>query len=200
MARSIEAAFPNITLWVQECGTVEIGYDSNTDSFLRAIDDGGMVWSGKSHYVNLDEALEDLEKGLGQVLAGITLGAEFSSKRKPTPKPLKPKKEPATRRKTPPEHPLITQVKKLDAIVEALRRKEDVPVTRLTVVKKLCENPKAAGSFAMFLAHKAQQRLRQKKGNERYRVLANRAVKELKSYLQNPTEECTVCLASVEMG
>ncbi len=45
-----DVSFPNITLWVQGCGTVEIGRDSSTDSFIRVLDEGGMVWSGKSRY------------------------------------------------------------------------------------------------------------------------------------------------------
>jgi hypothetical protein len=97
MARSIEAAFPNITLWVQECGIVEIGYDPNTDSFIRAIDEGGMVWSGKSHYENLDDALEELEAGLCQVLVGLGLSGVASSRRKTTSKPRSPKKNPDRR-------------------------------------------------------------------------------------------------------
>ena len=44
---SFEAVFPNITLWVNDCGTVEVGYDPSTDTFIRAIDEGGMVWSGE---------------------------------------------------------------------------------------------------------------------------------------------------------
>ncbi len=58
--------------------------------------------------------------------------------------------------------PLPKQVRKLDEIVEAIRRKERVEITRLTVVKKLCEDPKAAEAFALFLARKAQVRLRKK--------------------------------------
>jgi len=53
-------------------------------------------------------------------------------------------------------------------------------VTRLTVVKKLCENPEAAGALAMFLARKSQARLREKQGNQRYRQLVNRAIREMK--------------------
>jgi hypothetical protein len=40
---TFEGSFPNITLSVNDCGMVEIGYDPNTDSFVRAIDEGGMV-------------------------------------------------------------------------------------------------------------------------------------------------------------
>ena len=46
MKLSFEAVFPNITCWVKGFGTVEIGYDSQTGSFIRAIDKGGMAWRG----------------------------------------------------------------------------------------------------------------------------------------------------------
>ena len=106
-----------------------------------------------------------------------------------TPRATEPKKAPAKRRKGPPEDPMTKQVRKLDAIIQAIRDKERVLVTRLTVVKKLCENPEAASAFALFIARRAQERLRDKKAKERYRQLANRAVKEMKSYLDDPTED-----------
>ena len=89
-----DVSFPNITLWVNGCGTVEIGYDPNTDSFIRAIDEGGMVWSGKSRYQTLDDALQDLEAGLGQILVGKALGAEPSAKRRTTRKRSEPEESP----------------------------------------------------------------------------------------------------------
>ena len=95
---SIEPAFPNITLWVNDCGVVEIGYDPNTESFIRAIDEGGMVWSGKNHYENLDDALKDLDAALGPIVLGMSFGAEPSNRRKTTPK-----KTPAGHRKGSPE-------------------------------------------------------------------------------------------------
>ena len=88
-----------------------------------------------------------------------------------------------------PKDPLARQIQKLDKIIEAIRLNENVEVTRLTVVKKLCENPEAAGAFAMFLARKSQERLREKQGNQRYRQLVNRAIREMKPYLDDPTEE-----------
>ena len=59
MKPSFEAAFPNITRWVKDCGTVEIGYDPHTDSFIRAIQEGGLVWSGESQYKSLDDAFQE---------------------------------------------------------------------------------------------------------------------------------------------
>ena len=184
-----DVSFPNITLWVQGCGTVEIGCDSSTDSFIRALDEGGMVWSGKSRYQTLDDALKDLEARLGQILVERALGAEPSAKRRTTPKPPSPKKAQVKRHKKPPEDPTTKQVRKLDAIIQAIRDNERVLITRLTVVKKLCEDRNAASAFALFLARKAQERLREKKTKDRYRQLANRAVKGMKSYLDDPTED-----------
>ena len=182
MKSSFEAAFPNITRWVKEFGTVEIGYDPQTGSFIRAIDKGGMAWSGESHYKSLDNAFEHLENGIK-----ATTGTRMrSAKRKVISKPSRTTKPPDRRKSHLPKDPLARQIQKLDKIIEAIRRKENVQVTRLTVVKKLCENPEAAGAFAMFLARKSQARLREKQGNQRYRQLVNRAIREMKPYLAIP--------------
>ena len=185
MKSSFEVPFPNITLWVQECGTVEIGYDFNKESFMRVLDEGGLVWSGKSHYENLDDALKDLEAELGQIFVAKVIGTQLAAGRKR----ITPKTPPARRRKSTPKDPLPRQVQKLDAIIEAIRGKEKVQVTRLTVVKKLCEDTNAAGAFALFLARKGQERLRQKKGKASYLRLANLAVTALKTYLDDPIED-----------
>ena len=149
-----------------------------------------MVWSGKSRYQTLDDALQDLEAGLGQILVGKALGAEPSAKRRTTRKAIRTRRKPRRRRrKGPPEDPMTKQVRKLDAIIQAIRDKERVLITRLTVVKKLCEDRNAASAFALFIARRAQERLREKKAKDRYRQLANRAVKEMKSYLDDPTED-----------
>src|SRR5271166_4286216 len=185
MKSSFEAAFPNITRWVKESGTIEIGYDPQTGRFIRAIDEGGVPWSGKSQYETVDQALQDLEKGIKATVSTH----KPSAKSRVSAKPSRTTKTPDQRKRKPPEDLLPRQVRKLDEIVEAIRRKENVQVTRLTVVKKLCENPNAAGAFAMFLARKGQKRLREKKGKERYLQLANRAVREMKSYVDDPTED-----------
>jgi hypothetical protein len=68
MKSSFEKSCPNITMWVKGFGTIEIGYDPNTDSFVRTIDEGEMPWSGKSQYPTIDDALKELEAELGPVL------------------------------------------------------------------------------------------------------------------------------------
>ena len=49
----------------------------------------------------------------------------------------------------------------------------------------------------MFLAQQARGRLREKRGKERYVQLADRAVREMKSYLDHPTEDCKKQLRSL---
>jgi hypothetical protein len=55
---------PNITSWAESCGWIEIGYNDNTRSFMRVLDEGGNVWESKAKYKSLDEALQELEKSL----------------------------------------------------------------------------------------------------------------------------------------
>jgi hypothetical protein len=64
MAQSLDAIYPTIVRWVQEYGWIEIGQDEIRRSFIRALDDGGMVWEGRKSYPTLDAALQDLEVGL----------------------------------------------------------------------------------------------------------------------------------------
>ena len=44
--------------WVKD-GWIEIGYDENTQSFIRVLDEGGMIWSGRARYTSVDEALAE---------------------------------------------------------------------------------------------------------------------------------------------
>ena len=64
MSVSFEDTYPHIAEWVQVHGWIEIGQDEYSDSFVRALDIGGLVWEGESRYGTLDEALRALEAGL----------------------------------------------------------------------------------------------------------------------------------------
>jgi hypothetical protein len=88
-----------------------------------------------------------------------------------------------------PNAQIIKQLMKLSEIAQALRQGKDFPVTRLTTIKSLCGEPEAAAAFALFLAERIQSRMRREQSPERYRELVDRAVKELKPYLADPTEE-----------
>ena len=61
-----EASYPNITAWVSDGGWIEIGDEIQTGSFVRALDEGGMIWEGAKRYKSVDEALQALERGIGK--------------------------------------------------------------------------------------------------------------------------------------
>ncbi len=63
-ANDFAERYPHIERYVLEHGWVEFGVDDYNQSFIRALDQGGMVWEGKSSYPSLDDALGDLETNL----------------------------------------------------------------------------------------------------------------------------------------
>jgi hypothetical protein len=64
MAESVEQAYPHIARWVKTQGWIEIGSDAYRSSFVRALDEGGMVWEGAASYSTLDAALRALDTAL----------------------------------------------------------------------------------------------------------------------------------------
>ena len=62
---SFESAYPNIVRWVLD-GWIEVGHESDSDSLVRAFDEGGAVWEGKRKYPTLEDALQDLDRGIGK--------------------------------------------------------------------------------------------------------------------------------------
>ncbi len=58
--------YANINRFVFKYGWIEVGFDEYSQSFIRALDPGGLVWEGKQFYDSLDEAMADLERGLAQ--------------------------------------------------------------------------------------------------------------------------------------
>lgn len=74
MKNPFDKKYPNIARWIEEHeGVLELGYDvdSPIDSFVRAIDCGGMPWSGKDSYESIDAALQDADDALAEVLKDI---------------------------------------------------------------------------------------------------------------------------------
>ena len=59
-----ESRYPHIAAWIDLDGYVEIGYDYNTDTCVRALDEGGMVWSGGQRDGTLEEWLQALNSGV----------------------------------------------------------------------------------------------------------------------------------------
>lgn len=183
--------FPTIAHWASGYGWVEFGIDGLDRPFVRALDEGGTVWE-ESGLGTLDEALGDLEKGLVPLVQNQKTKGKPSSrkttKRKPEQqsKPRDGKPEPKHRAKV---DPVVKKIEKLEEIALALREGEHFSVTRLTTIKGLCQNATDAGAFALFLARKVQRRMKEKQAPQRYRTLVNRAVREMKPYLDDTTEE-----------
>jgi len=46
MESQFSKAYPNIAYWVEACGWIEIGRDEYSDSFIKALDEGGTIWEG----------------------------------------------------------------------------------------------------------------------------------------------------------
>lgn len=184
---SLAAVYPTIATWASGYGWVEFGIDGLDRPFVRALDEGGYVWEGEGRYGSLDKALADLEEGLAQFMEEQGF-VERPKAKKPAPRPRKAKKAPGitARRAT---DSALKKVEKLEEIAGELREGKDFPVTRLTVLKGLCEDRRAAGEFALFLTRKAQAKMREKDSPKRYRELVNRAVREMKPYLGEPTDE-----------
>jgi len=61
---------PHLWRWVREFGTVEIGHCRQTGSFIRVLDEGGVVWKGRRSYRTLDAALADGDAGVSRWMKG----------------------------------------------------------------------------------------------------------------------------------
>ncbi|MFC1961135.1 hypothetical protein ACFLYO_10535 [Chloroflexota bacterium] len=61
---TFEQTYPHITEWVKSWGWIEIGDDDMAGSFIRALDEGGLVWESDQTYPTLDDALQAMEAAL----------------------------------------------------------------------------------------------------------------------------------------
>ena len=68
---NFSSTYPNIAEWTESYGWIEIGQDNYSQSFVRALDMGGMVWEGKPKYKTVDAALDDLEAALEKIIEEI---------------------------------------------------------------------------------------------------------------------------------
>jgi hypothetical protein len=184
--------YPTIARWASGYGWVEFGIDGLDRPFVRALDEGGIVWEGACQYRDLDEALGDMEGGLARFMEEQGLVERPPSikvtRRRKAARKVKDRPERPTRRAA---DPAAKKVEKLEEIAAELRRGEDFSITRLTILKGLCEDRRAAGQFALFLARTAQARLREGEAPDRYRTLVDRAVEEMKPYLDDPADQRT---------
>jgi hypothetical protein len=63
-SHSFAQSYPAIAEWIGSHGWIEIGKDDYRRSMVRAMDSGGMVWEGSTHYASQDALWLDLERGL----------------------------------------------------------------------------------------------------------------------------------------
>jgi len=92
---------------------------------------------------------------------------------------------------------ITLKVRKLAQIAAELRQGKDFPVTRLTSIKKLCQEPAVAARFVTYLAHKTLQHVEEGKGHtrqrpseraRRHRQMMTDAVAALEQWLDSPSE------------
>lgn len=63
---TLEEAFPNIANLIHGGGSIELGYEYNTQSFARALEPGGGMWTGGTEAMGIDELLDALEVGIAE--------------------------------------------------------------------------------------------------------------------------------------
>lgn len=61
---TFEDKYPSLADWVINRGRIEIGEEGFLPSFIRVLDEGGLVWEGNTHYPSIDAALADAEAGV----------------------------------------------------------------------------------------------------------------------------------------
>ena len=54
-------SFPGLTEWVDGWGCIEIGEDGVTNSLVRLIDEGGVVWESPDNIQSLEKALQNAD-------------------------------------------------------------------------------------------------------------------------------------------
>ena len=65
MTTTFDDQYPNIAWWVTTDGRIEIGQDEYSDSLIRVLDQGGLVWESNEEYETIAEALAEAEAAIG---------------------------------------------------------------------------------------------------------------------------------------
>jgi hypothetical protein len=68
-AETFEQVYPRTAEWIQSHGWIEVGQNDVQRSLVRALDEGGLVWEGKTRYASMDALWRDLERGLADWFA-----------------------------------------------------------------------------------------------------------------------------------
>ena len=57
-------SYPCISRWLTDHGTIEFGYCPHTKTFIRVLDEGGVIWRGRVGHESFDLALAECEAGV----------------------------------------------------------------------------------------------------------------------------------------
>lgn len=68
---SFDQTFPHIARWVKEYGWIEVGCDGMSPSWVRALDEGDLIWEGGDPTQPLDGTLQELDAALAEWLHKI---------------------------------------------------------------------------------------------------------------------------------
>ena len=68
MTLAFEEHYPHISRWIEVQGWIELGQDEYSDSLVRCLDPGGMVWESQTDHTTLNTALQALETELERIL------------------------------------------------------------------------------------------------------------------------------------
>ena len=63
-SHKMKLTFSAIDYWVTSVGWIEIGDDGSSPTWIRALDQGGLVWASDDRYTSVDEAFDALETAL----------------------------------------------------------------------------------------------------------------------------------------
>ena len=66
MSNSFETNYPAIAEWVDSFGWIEIGSDEESDSLIRVLNEGGLIWESEKKHKTLDKALQACEQALAE--------------------------------------------------------------------------------------------------------------------------------------
>lgn len=68
-AAAVDGSYPSLWRWVTQRGWIELGPTEGSRSFIRILDDGGLIWEGAASYPSLKAVLEALEDALARWFA-----------------------------------------------------------------------------------------------------------------------------------
>jgi hypothetical protein len=65
---AFEQTYPHIARWIKRYGWIEVGSDGVSPSWVRANDEGGLIWEGGDSSQPLDDTLQELDTALARWL------------------------------------------------------------------------------------------------------------------------------------